>query len=167
MNNQLDRIKEIKTMIKCLKEIVEKEKEIQIPSFRHADQIHLTGDNYNFLLDLNRKGHKRPKCTFQLREKRNKDHPLVRVDLIGPSHHNPTGDFKWNNEDIKCPHLHRADFPKYGMHVAVPLLEENDNFQLTQSDLKHLIKCLQKTLEFLNVQNIDKYEIIEQGSLFN
>ncbi|WP_416338003.1 hypothetical protein [Lactobacillus amylovorus] len=30
-----------------------------------------------------------------MREKRNKELPLVRIDIIGRPHQNPDGDFKW------------------------------------------------------------------------
>lgn len=50
---------------------------------------------------------------------------------------------------VKCPHLHRADFPKYGTHVAVPLLKDNGNFRLGEQDLNNLILCLKKALKFL------------------
>ena len=106
--------------------------------------MNLKSNNYVFFLDLNRKGHKRPKCTFQLREKRNKELPLVRIDIIGRPHQNPDGDFKWVKQVVKCPHLHRADFPKYGTHVAVPLLKDNGNFKLSEQDLNNLIFCLKK-----------------------
>lgn len=48
--------------------------------------------------------------------------------------------------------LHRADFPKYGTHVAVPLLKDNGNFKLSEQDLNNLILCLKKALKFLNVE---------------
>lgn len=78
--------------------------------------------------------------------------PLVRIDIIGRPHQNPDGDFKWANQVVKCPHLHRADFPKYGTHVAVPLLKDNGNFKLSEQDLNNLILCLKKSLKFLNVE---------------
>lgn len=55
----------------------------------------------------------------------------------------------WANQVVKCPHLHRADFPKYGTHVAVPLLKDNGNFKLSEQDLNNLILCLKKALKFL------------------
>ena len=67
---------------------------------------------------------------------------------------------------VKCPHLHRADFPKYGTHVAVPLLKDNGNFKLSEQDLNNLILCLKKALKFLNVENINEYQFQEQSSLF-
>lgn len=159
-------IAEITKMIEAVKQIIEKNDHIDLPLFQNSSQLRLKGNNYNFILDLNRKGHRRPKCTFLLREKRNKEQPLVRVDIIGRPHQNPVGDFKWSNKVIPCPHLHRADFPKYGTYVAVPLLEKNENFQLSQNDLNNLCECLKKTLKFLNVDNINSYNFREQESLF-
>lgn len=159
-------INEITIMIESLKKISEQSNYIDLPTFGDTNQLNLKSDNYNFFLDLNRKGHRRQKCTFQLREKKNKERPLVRIDIIGRPHHNPKGNFKWSDTDIPCPHLHRADFPKYGTHVAVPLLEDNGNFELSQSDLNDLCKCLKKALEFLNVENIEDYKLREQESLF-
>lgn len=158
----MEEINEITKMIESLKRIISNESYITIPPFRQASRLKLESDDYSFLLDLNRKGHKRPKCTFQLRENRMKDRPLVRVDIIGSPHHNPKGDFRWSDTDIPCPHLHRADFPKYGNHVAVPLLEDNGNFTLSKSDLVNLGVCLKKALIFLNVKNISDYKILEQ-----
>lgn len=152
-------------MIESLKRIINDESYIAIPPFRQASQLKLDSRDYSFLLDLNRKGHKRPKCTFQLRENRMKDRPLVRIDIIGSPHHNPKGNFRWADTDIPCPHLHRADFPEYGTHVAVPLLEDNGNFTLNKSDLDNLGACLKKALVFLNVKNIADYKILEQESL--
>lgn len=157
---------EIRSMIKSIKEIIEKENYINFPSFRQTGRLDLKSKDYNFILDLNRKGHKRPKCTFQLRNKRNKEKPIVRVDIIGKSYLNPKGSFKWAGKEISCPHLHRADFPNYGTRVAVPLLEKNDNFQLDKTDLNNLGMCLRKTLKFLKVKNYDNYSIREQNNLF-
>lgn len=141
-------IAEITKMIEAVKQIIEKNDYIDLPLFQNSSQLRLKGNNYNFILDLNRKGHRRPKCTFLLREKRNKEQPLVRVDIIGRPHQNPVGDFKWSNKVIPCPHLHRADF------------------QLSQNDLNNLCECLKKTLKFLNVDNINSYNFREQESLF-
>ena len=79
-------IAEITKMIEAVKQIIEKNDYIDLPLFQNSSQLRLKGNNYNFILDLNRKGHRRPKCTFQLREKRNKEQPLVRVDIIGRPH---------------------------------------------------------------------------------
>lgn len=147
-----EQLEEISKMIESIKQIIEQNQYIHIPPFGQSKQLNLKSNNYVFFLDLNRKGHKRPKCTFQLREKRNKELPLVRIDIIGRPHQNPDGDFKWANQVVKCPHLHRADFPKYGTHVAVPLLKDNGNFKLSEQDLNNLILCLKKALKFLNVE---------------
>lgn len=47
-------------MIEVLKRIVNDESYINIPPFRQASQLKLDSKDYTFLLDLNRKGHKRP-----------------------------------------------------------------------------------------------------------
>lgn len=164
--NGNDRLEEINKMIESIKQIIEERYYINLPVFGQARQLHLQSKDYMFLLDLNRKGYKKQKCTFQLREKRNKEQPLVRIDIIGKPHQNPEGDFKWANQVIDCPHLHRADFPKFGIHVAVPLLEDNNNFRLSQDDLNNLIICLKKTLKFLKVKNRNDFQFQEQGNLF-
>ena len=76
-------------------------------------------------------------------ERKEKELPLVRIDIIGRPHQNPDG-----------------------THVAVPLLKDNGNFKLSEQDLNDLILCLKKALKFLNVENINEYQFQEQSSLF-
>ncbi len=66
-------MQEIENMINSLKTIIEDGRYIDIPRFGEKDTISLKSANYTFTVDLNRSGHKKPKCTFQLRENNHKD----------------------------------------------------------------------------------------------
>ena len=60
----LEQLEEISKMIESIKQIIEQNQYIHIPPFGQSKQLNLKSNNYAFFLDLNRKGHKRPKCTF-------------------------------------------------------------------------------------------------------
>ena len=59
-----EQLEEISKMIESIKQIIEQNQYIHIPPFGQSKQLNLKSNNYVFFLDLNRKGHKRPKCTF-------------------------------------------------------------------------------------------------------
>jgi hypothetical protein len=118
-----------------------------------------------FFKQSNRKGRKKPKCTFQLREQQHKDKPLLRLDILGPAHPNPPGDFPYTGEIIYCPHLHIAH-PEYGDSIAYPLNNVYAKMYLTEEELKEIEILLRKFLERCNVGNINDYTFNYQSELF-
>lgn len=156
----------IHELINSLKMIIEDNKNIKIPNSGEQDRIELKSNNYMFFVDLNRGGHKKPKCTFQLREQQNSDSPLLRLDLIGRTHPNPPGDYPYANEEIPCPHLHIAH-PEYGSSIAFPLNTTYANMYLSDEDIENLVIVLTKFLERCNVGNISEYDFNMQNSIFD
>lgn len=154
----------IDELINSLKMIVNSNEIINIPDFGKRDKIELKGNNYSFIVDLNRSGHRKPKCTFQLREVHYKDTPLLRLDLIGRTHKNPPGDFPYSDQDIPCPHLHILD-PDYGTSIAYPLDSYYAKMKLSEEVLNDLAAVLQEFLTRCNVGNINDYKINYQHIL--
>lgn len=148
----------INELIKSLKMIISSNKIINIPEFGQKDKIELKGESYSFIVDLNRSGYKKPKCTFQLRETHYRDKPLLRLDLIGRKHKNPPGDFDYAEQDIPCPHLHILD-PDYGTSIAYPLDSKYAKIILTEEILTDLAAVLKEFLKRCNVGNIHDYKI--------
>jgi len=146
---------DIRQMIAELKMIIDYKPgaAITIPVKNDKTCLKLHGTNYDYLFDLNRKGHRKPKCTYQLRDENSKSKVLFRLDLIGRPHPNPSGDYDYAGMLINCPHVHLADFPDYGIAVALPLDAPESRIHLKESDIHNLIFCLQATLERLNVAN--------------
>lgn len=157
-------IKTINELITCLKRIVEEERTIILPLAGNGTTIKLKSTMFYFLLDMHRKGYKRPKCTMQLRDAGHKDSPLLRLDLLGSPHPNPRGDFPHAGETIPCPHLHVAH-PDYGISIAYPLNSTYAKMFLTDEELEDLITVLQMFLERCNVANLNDYNFAIQTEL--
>ncbi|HLS08002.1 DUF6978 family protein [Lentibacillus sp.] len=155
----------IQELINSLKEILQEEKTIQIPNTGEKDKIELKSSSYMFTVDLNRRGIRKPKCSFQLREQQHKEYPLLRLDLIGRTHTNPPGEHPFSKEDIPCPHIHIAH-PDYGDSIAYPLNSTYAKIFLTKDELEDLAKVLETFLKRCHVGNIDEYTIEYQNSLF-
>ncbi|MFC6165301.1 DUF6978 family protein [Lactiplantibacillus dongliensis] len=146
---------DVRQMINELKMIVNiaLDDAITVPVKNDKACINLHGTNYDYLFDLNRKGHRKPKCTYQLRDANAKSKILFRIDLIGRPHPNPAGNYAYADEILECPHVHLADFPVYGIAVALPLDAPEVHMHLNPSDINNLISCLKVTFERLNVAN--------------
>lgn len=150
-------------MLTSLKYIVEnKNKIITIPKIGEKDCLSLHSNNYDFLFDLNRGGHKKSKCTFQLRHG---SRPLLRFDLIGKAHFNPVGDYTYSGQTVECPHVHLADFKGYGIKVALPLNDPIVRIKLNEYGTNDLIFCLKETLIRVNVANRDDFNYNEATEL--
>lgn len=137
---------------------------ITIPNIGNKDKIELKSSSYLFFVDLNRTGHKKPKCTFQLREQQHKDYPLLRLDLVGRTHPNPPGDNPLAGQEIPCPHIHIAD-PDFGSTIAYPLDHNYAKIFLTDNELEDLAIVLKSFLERCNVGNINEYDYNYQVDL--
>ncbi|PAD21651.1 DUF6978 family protein [Terribacillus saccharophilus] len=157
-------IKQINYLIDCLKMLLHRNPDLVIPVVGNKMKLELKSDKHLFLIDVNRAGHKKPKCTYQLREQQQKDFPLMRLDLLGPTHKNPPGDFELADQDIPCPHIHIAD-PEYGTSIAYPLNHKYANMYLTDEETKDLALVLQKFLKRCNVGNFLDYNISYQPDL--
>jgi hypothetical protein len=155
---------QIQELINSLKMILNEGPDIVIPNPGNKDKIELKSSSYLFVVDLNRSGHKKPKCTFQLREQQHKDYPLLRLDLVGRTHPNPSGDFPLAGQEIPCPHIHIAD-PDYGQSIAYPLNHNYAKLFLTDNELEDLAIVLKSFLERCNVGNINEYNYNYQVNL--
>ncbi|WP_175616076.1 DUF6978 family protein [Piscibacillus halophilus] len=157
-------LNKINDLLNELKMVMEKNKAIYIPNKGEQRQIQLKSNKHVFIVDLNRKGHKKARVTYQLRESSRKDFALLRLDLIGRDHPNPEGDFPYAGEIIPCPHLHVAD-PNYGSSIAYPLNTKYAKMFLNDDIIKDLAAVLESFLERCNVGNLDDYEIIYQPEI--
>lgn len=155
----------INQLITCLKRILESNHYIDLPPQGKQDKLNLKSSGYYFFVDINRKGKNKKKFSLQLREKFHKTSPLLRLDLVGPDHPNPFGDFPHANENIPCPHIHIA-YPEYGDSIAYPLNDTYARMFLNDDDLKDAVIVLKKFLERCNVGNVNEYEYHEQQNLF-
>ena len=144
----------INELINCLKRIVQETPKFHIPEKGFYDNLNLKSSEFAFIVDVNRKGRKKSKFTLQLRNKANKETPLLRLDLIGPDHPNPEGDFPFSGEVIPCPHLHIAH-PEYGDSIAYPLSSKYANMYLSEAQFDDLVFILKSFLKRCNVGNID------------
>ena len=160
IDNQL-----IQELLDCLKKIVDSSKNIDIPKFGSKGRLNLSGTNYDFYFDLNRSGHRLPKCTFQLRERNHKGDILFRFDLIGKEHPNPKGNYPYSGQLIECPHVHFATYKDYGIGVALPLSDPLVRLNIPESELNNLVLCLKKTLVRLNVANVESFAYTENTML--
>lgn len=154
----------INELITSLKRIIELNPILKLPEAGKSDKIELKSNSFYFWVDINRKGRKKPQCTFQLREKQHKDSPLLRLDIIGPDHPNPPGDFPLAGRVIPCPHLHIAH-PDYGDSIAYPLDDNYAKMYITDEELHEIDTLLKKFLERCNVGNINDYNYEYQTEL--
>lgn len=158
-------LKMINEMIQSLKRIINESDKINIPPAGNASKIELKSNLFYFWVDVNRKGNLKQRCTLQLREKQHRDKPLLRLDLLGPPHLNPPGDYELANKRIPCPHLHIAH-PDYGDSIAYPLEHTYAKMYLAEEELADIVLVLRKFLDRCNVGNINDYSYEEQVELF-
>ena len=148
---------ELYEMIESLKKIIVSDSFIALPSSGQAITLDASGKNYDFLLDINRQSYRRPKCTFQLRDKDNKSRILFRFDLIGKNHPNPPGDFEYSDMKISCPHVHIATHP-LGTAYAYPLDAKEINIYLDENDYEDIILALKSFLVRINIANRNDFQ---------
>lgn len=141
-------------MINDLKELITTNPHlIELP--KHGDKISntATSTNYEYLVDFTRNGHKVKKFTLQLRDGINKSQVLIRLDVIGPEHLNPHGNYAYSDQTIPTPHIHLADFPDYGIKVAFNLEDPYAQIDLVRSDFNNTVKMVQEFLKKINTAN--------------
>lgn len=153
-------------MIQCLKKIIDNNSQISIPSFGEKSMLKLHGINYDFFFDLNRSGHRRPKCTFQLREFYNKSDVLFRFDVIGKAHPNPKGNYAYSDQCIECPHVHISTYKDFGIAVALPLNDPLVKINLGTQGTDDLINCLKQVFKKINVANYSSFHYNQERDLF-
>lgn len=155
----------IQQLINSLKMLIEDNNIITIPNHGTQTNLNAKSRTNHFIVDINRKGNRLPKFTLQLREKSNKELALLRLDILGPAHPNPIGDFPFSGEVIPCPHLHVAH-PDFGSSIAYPLNNEYANIYLNEAEISDLILILHRFLERCNIGNIQDYQYLKQNELF-
>ena len=151
-------------LINSLKKIIEEGTEVFIPEGGRSSKLELKDHSFYYWVDINRKGHRLKRYTLQLREQQRKEFPLLRLDLYGPSHPNPEGDFPMAGEMIPCPHLHIAH-PEYGDSIAYPLNSTYAKMYLTEELLEDAVYVLGEFLKRCNVANSDDYSYVYQEEL--
>ncbi|MCZ2260631.1 DUF6978 family protein [Sporosarcina sp. G11-34] len=154
----------INELINCFKMLVYEGSDFHLPEKGLYDNLDLKSSNFSFIVDINRRGRKKPKFTLQLRDQRNKDKPLLRLDILGPDHPNPEGPFPYSGEVISCPHIHIAH-PEYGDSIAYPLNEEYAKMYLNDVQLDDLVLIMKGFLKRCNVGNIEDIEYKYQTEL--
>lgn len=157
-------LKTITELINSLKAINEEGKVIIIPVDGTADKLELKDHSYYFWVDMNRRGHQLNKFTLQLREQQRKELPLLRLDVYGPPHQNPEGDFPFAGERIACPHIHIAH-PDYGDSIAYPLNNTYAKMYLTDEMLEDALLIVKEFLIRCNAANINDYTYSYQSEL--
>ena len=157
-------LEQIHEYINCLKRIVNKNPKFVIPEKGSYDKIDLKSKHFSFIVDVNRRGWKKPQFSLQLRNKAYKDQPLLRLDLIGAPHPNPKGDFPYAGQEIPCPHLHIAH-PEYGDSIAYPLDSEYAKMYLTKEQLEDLVYVLKEFLKRCKMANVNDLEYEYQVDL--
>lgn len=154
----------ISELIHCLKRIIDQPNTILVPLAGEAKKLELKSSLFHFFIDINRRGRKKARCTLQLREKQHKDTPLLRLDLVGPPHPNPDGNFPLAGIEIPCPHLHIAN-PDYGDSIAYPLNNNYAKMYLTEDQLLDIAFVLKSFLDRCNVVNTHEYRFECQTEL--
>ncbi|WP_424475352.1 DUF6978 family protein [Oceanobacillus kimchii] len=154
----------IDELIQSLKRIIDKKDLIRLPEAGFYEKLNLKSTDYSFIIDINRKGRKKPKFTLQLRNNNSKDAPLIRLDLLGPPHSNPPGDFSFSGELIPCPHIHIAN-SEYGLKIAYPLNNKYAKMFLTENEQDDLVLVLKNFLSRCNVANVNDFEYLYQTEL--
>lgn len=148
---------EIDELINSLKRLLIDDNIINIPNSNSKELLEgKSAHSEIFLIDLNRKGRKIKRYTLQLRPKRAKELPLLRLDLIGPDHPNPPGNFPYSDQTIPCPHLHIAH-EGFGDSIAVPLNTETANLYLSNEELQDFVKVTKTFLKRCNIINVEDF----------
>jgi len=153
----------INEFILCLKKLSHKDPIINLPLIGEYHKLKADSSKYSFLIDINRKGRK-GYLTLQLRNSNYQDKPLIRLDISGPAHKNPEGDFEGAGQIIPCPHMHIAT-EKYGDSIAYPLDHESINLHLTYNMLHDLVIVLRNFLKYINTGNINDFYFHYQDQL--
>lgn len=126
---------------------------LEIPEPGKELKLNVVGESNNerFIIDINRKGQIKVRCTYQTRYR--KSIILLRIDLVGGKHINPDGTI------VECPHIHiyREGFEDRWAYPLNDILDVQNQFDL--------IEVLIKFLEYNNIRNIPD-EINERLSLF-
>lgn len=157
---------ELNELIQSLKRIISDDNIINIPDINKKEQLQSKSRSEFFIIDLNRQGTKVKRFTLQLRAQRFKDLPLLRLDLVGPSHQNPPGDFPNSEMRIPCPHIHIAK-EGFGDRIAYPLDSETANLYLTTEQLDDLVQVTKTFLQKCNIINLDDLQISTPQQYFN
>lgn len=155
---------EIQRLINDLKRLLSDGTLIDLPKHKEYVKLNAKSQSDFFIIDVNRRGNSIKKITLQLRAEKKKELPLLRLDILGPPHPNPEGDFPYAGEIIPCPHLHIAH-EDYGDAIAYPLNSETANLYLSEDELQDLIFIFKSFLFRCNIVDIDSYTYSLQSEL--
>lgn len=131
-------VDELLTMIKILKH----NGPLEFPEPGKALKMDAVGEENNekFIIDVNRKGQIKIRCTYQTRY--GKSIILLRIDLVGGKHINPDGTI------VECPHIHiyREGYEDRWAYPLKDVIDIQNSFDL--------IEVLLKFLEYNKIKNI-------------
>lgn len=146
----------IDDFINCLKMLNHENAIINLPLLGEYKNLRANSSHHSFIIDINRRGRK-GYLTLQLRNLNHQDKPIIRLDISGPSHKNPEGDFEGAGQVVPCPHMHIAK-EGYSDSIAYPLDHQNIKYHLTNEALHDLVVILWNFLEFINTGNINDFQ---------
>ena len=135
----------IDEFINCLKKLNHTYKIINLPMKGEYKKLEASSARFSFAIDVNLRG-RMGHITLQLRSMSHQDKPILRLDISGPAHKNPEGNFEGAGEIIPCPHIHIAH-PQYGDSIAYPLDHKNIKLHLTNEELNDLVIILRQFLK--------------------
>lgn len=150
----------ITEFINCLKKLNHSNSIINLPKRGEYKQLKANSSNYTFVIDVNLKGRK-GNITLQLRSLNHQDKPIIRLDISGPDHQNPEGNFDGAGEIIPCPHIHIAQ-EGYGDSIAYPINHDSTRLYLTNECINDLVIVLRQFLDYINTGNIHDFEFYHQ-----
>lgn len=169
---------EIEQFIESAKILEYEKKDVVLPKKNQQEVLGLTCENFDYLCYINRKGNRKPKLSFVFFYAKNKQYPLVRLDVLGKPHENPHHSPYRPGEVIDCPHIHIAK-EGFGTSIAYTLddlvhLKGVKHFDLSTQQAKfveRIIDVITKDfLLFLNITNTHQFNFTyaeEQLKLFN
>lgn len=153
----------IDQLINELKRLIYESKYLELPKRKQKVKYEATSSHNLFIIDINRQG-RRDYLTLQMRHGIKKNKVLVRLDLTGPSHTNPRGDYPLAGKKIPCPHMHIAK-EGYDDRIAYPLDHEYVKMFFDKDELNDLVKITKNFLNYINIGNINSIIVWEQKSL--
>lgn len=169
---------EIDQFIESSKMLHSQNNDVLLPKKNQQEKLDLTCKNFDYLCYINRKGNRKQRLSFVFFYAKNKQYPLVRLDVLGKPHTNPLHSHYRPGESIDCPHIHIAE-EGFGTSIAYTLddlvhLKGDECFNFASPKalvVDQIIDVITRDfLLFLNTANINnlnfKYEE-EQLELFN
>ncbi|GAP01445.1 putative prophage protein [Fructobacillus fructosus] len=154
--------KTIQQMIDDLKKLItDKPNLLELPEHGNKLYYNAKSSSEKYFVDFARNGHRVKKLTLQLRSGSDKSQVLLRLDVIGPEHHNPRGNYQYSDTIIETPHIHIASYSLYGIKVALPIDAPESGLRLTKYDVICVQNIVYDFLERINIANRNQLSICD------